>query len=92
MVSAYELDCPFPHQSERTGPISVAMSFGTISLRLTRQSPGALLLRHQIEEASRQGLAFYDIGVGAARHKDQWAHQVQPLFDNFIALSRMRFS
>ena len=47
------------------------MSFGTISLRLTRQSPGALLLRHQIEEASRQGLAFYDIGVGAARHKDQ---------------------
>jgi CelD/BcsL family acetyltransferase involved in cellulose biosynthesis len=49
------------------------------------QSPGALLLRHQIEEASRQGLAFYDIGVGAARHKDQWADQVQPLFDNFIA-------
>jgi CelD/BcsL family acetyltransferase involved in cellulose biosynthesis len=50
-----------------------------------KQSPGALLLRHQIEEASRQGLAFYDIGVGAARHKDQWADQVQPLFDNFIA-------
>ena len=43
------------------------------------------MLRHQIEEASRQGLAFYDIGVGAARHKDQWADQVQPLFDNFIA-------
>jgi CelD/BcsL family acetyltransferase involved in cellulose biosynthesis len=47
-----------------------------------KQSPGALLLRHQIEEASRQGLAFYDIGVGAARHKDQWADQVQPLFDH----------
>jgi CelD/BcsL family acetyltransferase involved in cellulose biosynthesis len=50
-----------------------------------KQSPDALLLRHQIEEASRRGLAFYDIGVGAARRKDQWADQVQPLFDNFIA-------
>jgi CelD/BcsL family acetyltransferase involved in cellulose biosynthesis len=50
-----------------------------------RQSPGALLLRHQIEEAARNGLAFYDIGVGAARHKDQWADVVQPLFDSFIA-------
>ena len=59
---------------------------------VTSGSAAALLLRHQIEEASRQGLAFYDIGVGGARHKDQWADQVQPLFDNFIALSRMRFS
>jgi len=50
-----------------------------------RQSPGALLLKHQIEEASRQGLAFYDLGVGAARHKDQWADVIQPLFDSFIA-------
>jgi CelD/BcsL family acetyltransferase involved in cellulose biosynthesis len=50
-----------------------------------RQSPGALLLKHQIEEASAKGIAFYDIGVGAARHKDQWCDVVQPLFDNFIA-------
>ena len=50
-----------------------------------RQSPGALLLRHQIKEACEKGLAFYDIGVGAARHKDEWADVVQPLFDSFIA-------
>ena len=50
-----------------------------------RQSPGALLLKHQIEEASAKGIAFYDIGVGGARHKDEWCDVVQPLFDNFIA-------
>ncbi|MEZ5873706.1 MAG: GNAT family N-acetyltransferase [Hyphomicrobiales bacterium] len=50
-----------------------------------RQSPGALLLRHQIEEASNQGLAFYDLGVGQARHKDEWCNVVQELFDSFIA-------
>lgn len=49
-----------------------------------RYSPGALLLRHQIREACEAGLAFYDIGVGAARHKDEWADVVQPLFDSFI--------
>ena len=52
---------------------------------LQRQSPGALLLRHQIEEACAKGLAFYDIGAGEARHKDQWCDVIQPLFDSFIA-------
>lgn len=52
-----------------------------------RQSPGALLLRHQIEEASHAGLAFFDLGVGRARHKDEWCNVVQPLFDSFIAFS-----
>ena len=52
---------------------------------MQRQSPGALLLRHQIKEASANGLALYDIGVGAARYKDEWADVVQPLFDSFIA-------
>jgi len=51
-----------------------------------RQSPGSLLLKHQIEEASAQGIAFYDIGVGAARHKDEWCDVIQKLFDSFIAL------
>lgn len=50
-----------------------------------RQSPGALLLRHQIEEASRDGLAYFDMGVGQARHKDEWCNVIQPLFDSFIA-------
>ena len=51
-----------------------------------RQSPGALLLKHQIAEACAKDIAFYDIGVGAARHKDDWCDVVQPLFDAFIAL------
>jgi CelD/BcsL family acetyltransferase involved in cellulose biosynthesis len=34
-----------------------------------RQSPGALLLRHQIVEASKAGLAYYDIGVGQVRQR-----------------------
>ena len=50
-----------------------------------RQSPGALLLRHQVEEASQDGLAFFDMGVGRARHKVEWCNVVQPLFDSFIA-------
>jgi len=50
-----------------------------------RQSPGALLLRHQIEEASNADLAYYDLGVGQARHKDEWCDVVYKLFDSFIA-------
>jgi CelD/BcsL family acetyltransferase involved in cellulose biosynthesis len=50
-----------------------------------KQSPGVLLLRHQIEEACGKGLAFFDIGAGAGRHKEQWCDVVQPLFDSFIA-------
>jgi len=52
---------------------------------LQRQSPGALLLRHQIKEACAQGLAFYDFGAGGAAHKEQWTDLVQPLFDSLIA-------
>lgn len=51
-----------------------------------RQSPGALLLRHQIEEACEAGLKFFDLGVGQARHKDEWSNTVTALFDSFIAL------
>lgn len=50
-----------------------------------RQSPGALLLRHQIEEASNAGLAVFDLGVGQARHKDEWCDVVNELFDSFLA-------
>jgi CelD/BcsL family acetyltransferase involved in cellulose biosynthesis len=49
-----------------------------------RYSPGGLLLRHQIEEASGQGHAFYDLGAGAGPNKDEWCDIVHPLFDNFI--------
>jgi len=50
-----------------------------------RQSPGALLLRHQIRGACEAGLAYYDLGVGQARHKDDWCNTVYELFDSFIA-------
>jgi CelD/BcsL family acetyltransferase involved in cellulose biosynthesis len=51
-----------------------------------RQSPGALLIRHQIKEACAQGLALYDFGAGSGAHKEQWSDRVEPLFDSFIAL------
>jgi CelD/BcsL family acetyltransferase involved in cellulose biosynthesis len=66
--------------------MSVALSSLT-ETDAQRQSPGALLLRYQIEEASNAGLAFYDLGVGRARHKDEWCDVVQPLFDSFIAFT-----
>ena len=52
---------------------------------MQKQSPGALLLRHQIKEACGTALAFYDIGVGASRHKDEWSDVEQTLFDSFLA-------
>lgn len=50
-----------------------------------RQSPGVLLVRHQIEEACAEGLAWYDFGAGSGAHKEQWSDVVMPLFDSFIA-------
>ncbi|ODS00849.1 hypothetical protein AUC68_12930 [Methyloceanibacter methanicus] len=51
-----------------------------------RQSPGAQLLRYQIEDACNEGLRYFDLGVGAARHKSEWSNIVYPLFDSYIAL------
>lgn len=51
-----------------------------------RQSPGAQLLRHEIEEACNDGLAYFDLGVGAARHKSEWSNEVYSLFDSYLAL------
>jgi CelD/BcsL family acetyltransferase involved in cellulose biosynthesis len=52
---------------------------------IQKQSPGALLLRQQIKEACGNRLGFYDIGVGASRHKDEWCDNEQTLFDSFLA-------
>jgi CelD/BcsL family acetyltransferase involved in cellulose biosynthesis len=52
---------------------------------LQRYSPGALLLRHEIEDACAKGLAVCDFGVGSGAHKEQWADLIEPLFDTFIA-------
>lgn len=51
-----------------------------------RQSPGAQLLRYQVEEACNEGLRYFDLGVGAARHKSEWSNTVYRLFDSYIAL------
>lgn len=51
---------------------------------LQRYSPGIVLLRRQIEQACEMGLKYYDIGVGAARHKERWCDVVRPLCDTFI--------
>lgn len=51
-----------------------------------RQSPGAQLLRHQIEQACNDGLDYFDLGVGAARHKSEWSNTIYSLFDSYIAL------
>jgi CelD/BcsL family acetyltransferase involved in cellulose biosynthesis len=64
------------------------MTFVLASLaegELQRYSPGALLLRHEIEDACDQGLAVCDFGAGLAAHKEQWADLIEPLFDSFIA-------
>lgn len=54
---------------------------------LQRQSPGALLIRHQIKGACAQGLALYDFGAGIGAHKEQWSDLVEPLFDSFLAFA-----
>jgi CelD/BcsL family acetyltransferase involved in cellulose biosynthesis len=64
--------------------MSVALS-SLAEGEVQRQSPGGLLLKHQIEDAAKAGLAFYDLGVGQARHKDEWCNVEQTLFDSFIA-------
>ena len=52
---------------------------------LQRQSPGALLIKHQIKQACAEGLALYDFGAGSGTHKEQWSDRIEPLFDSFIA-------
>jgi CelD/BcsL family acetyltransferase involved in cellulose biosynthesis len=66
------------------GRMEVALS-SLADGELQRYSPGALLLKHQIEEACVAGLSVYDLGTGAARHKEEWCDVVVPLFDSFIA-------
>ena len=51
-----------------------------------RHSPGALLLRHQIKGSCEAGIAYYDLGVGKARHKAEWCDTEHALFDSFIPL------
>jgi CelD/BcsL family acetyltransferase involved in cellulose biosynthesis len=65
------------------GRLAIALSSLTDG-SVQRYSPGGLLLRHQIEEASAQGHAYYDLGAGAGPNKDEWCDIVHPLFDNFI--------
>jgi CelD/BcsL family acetyltransferase involved in cellulose biosynthesis len=56
---------------------------------LRRWSPGLLLMRSQVQDLCRRGLKFYDLGVGEARHKSEWADTDVPLFDSFIGFGPM---
>ncbi len=51
-----------------------------------RYSPGALLLKHQIEQACAEGLRSVHFGAGWGAHKEQWSDRTVPLFDTLIAL------
>ncbi|MFD0987317.1 GNAT family N-acetyltransferase [Methyloligella solikamskensis] len=52
---------------------------------MMRYSPGLVLLRREIKWACDEGLSYYDIGVGGARHKERWSDVFRPLFDSYIA-------
>ncbi|ODA68557.1 hypothetical protein A7A08_00386 [Methyloligella halotolerans] len=54
---------------------------------MQRYSPGLVLLRREIQWACEQGLSYYDIGVGGARHKERWSDVIRPLFDSYIAFN-----
>lgn len=56
-----------------------------------RSSPGILLLRRQVEDMCQRGCSRYDLGVGRARHKSEWADEEIPLFDSFLAFDELGY-
>ena len=54
---------------------------------LTRESPGELLLHHLIRHCCARGLTVFDLGAGEAQYKSNLCDGVDPLFDQFIAMS-----
>jgi CelD/BcsL family acetyltransferase involved in cellulose biosynthesis len=60
-----------------------AMTSGPI----TRESPGELLLHHLIRHCCQRGLTVFDLGAGEAQYKSNLCDGVDPLFDQFIAMS-----
>ncbi|MFT3953077.1 MAG: GNAT family N-acetyltransferase [Piscinibacter sp.] len=54
---------------------------------LTRESPGELLLHHLIRDCCARGLAVFDLGAGEAQYKSNLCDGVDPLFDQFIAVT-----
>lgn len=53
---------------------------------LKRWSPGLVLMRHQIQSCIERGMRDYDLGTGAADHKDSWANGTIELMDQFMPL------
>jgi CelD/BcsL family acetyltransferase involved in cellulose biosynthesis len=54
-----------------------------------RQSPGLVLLTHMITALADRGLKSFDLGVGEARYKTFFCKEPEPLFDNFLPLTRL---
>ena len=59
--------------------------FEIVAITVVEGEAGSRISSTRIPAPCAKGLALYDIGVGAGRHKDEWADVVEPLFDSFIA-------
>lgn len=65
-----------------------AMFNSIIEGRFAAESPGEQLLLRLVEDCCRRGLTTFDLGVGEARYKNLFCRDIEPLFDNYIPLSR----
>ena len=54
---------------------------------LTRNSPGDLLLGWLIGQKCREGCHTFDLGTGAARYKETWCTDAEPLFDLYTPMN-----
>ena len=54
---------------------------------VTRNSPGDLLLAWLIQQKCREGLHGFDLGVGAARYKETWCTEIEPMFDVYVPVN-----
>ena len=54
---------------------------------IARCGPGRLLLHQVIASAIARGFVRFDLGLGEARHKEQFCEVVEPMFDGFIPVT-----
>lgn len=59
---------------------------------ITRNSPGDLLLTWLVQQKCREGLHTFDLGVGAARYKETWCTQAEPMFDVYVPVNPFGFA
>ncbi|WP_439575303.1 GNAT family N-acetyltransferase [Phreatobacter sp.] len=54
---------------------------------IQKDSPGELLLHHLVRYCCERGLTVFDLGAGEAQYKQNLCDRVEPLFDQFIAVT-----